>query len=434
MHRDMKRHADGVLVPEGGLERFAAWPILKDIEGHEKDEQVNRRISCRFLVARVVRAILDDDLSTDREALDHQIDCVRREIGKQFAEDAERPLWDDVLAAAQRDDRRAFAKAVLELGAHVEDLGQLSGAREFYRSAYEAAMAVGAESEALKAARFSGRAWRKSSDWERSLGWYGVARSLAATIGDLAGEAIVLDGSAKVYKERGNLPKARQVLGEALELAKQSGDAFALGATYQDMGAVAGLADCHEEAIRMLWLAVRHYEGEQDRLSALTSLAATLLTAGQSKAAESAYAVVARQVRSPLYRLYALSGYAKAAGLRGDRSEYERRIRVLEESGSADAPAAFRAGDSIDRGDVHRVLGDLDAARSAYESALELAERHKLGQFMIQAEKAIRALDAFVATAERKTEPPALSSFEEIEEICEELDRMRDLSPALAGV
>jgi hypothetical protein len=135
MHRDMKRHSDGVLVPEGGLERFAAWPILKDIEGHEKDEEVNRRISCRFLVARVVRAILDDDLSTDREALDHQIDCVRREIGKQFAADAERPLWDDVLSAAQRDDRHAFARSVLELGAHVEELGQLSGAREFYRRA-----------------------------------------------------------------------------------------------------------------------------------------------------------------------------------------------------------------------------------------------------------------------------------------------------------
>jgi hypothetical protein len=127
MHRDMKRHAQTVLTPEGGLERFAAWPILKDIEGHEKDEEVNRRISCRFLVARVVRAILDDDLSTDREALDHQIDCVRRELGKQFHDDPERPLWEAVLLSAQRDDRRAFAKTVLELGVQVEDIGHLPG-------------------------------------------------------------------------------------------------------------------------------------------------------------------------------------------------------------------------------------------------------------------------------------------------------------------
>jgi hypothetical protein len=88
----------------------------------------------------------------------------------------------------------------------------------------------------------------------------------------------------------------------------------------------------------------------------------------------------------------------------------------------------------MDRGDVHRALGNLEMARSAFENALELAEKHKLGQFMIQAEKAIRALDAMASNAARKTERPAVSSFDGIEEIREALDRMRDLSPALAGV
>jgi tetratricopeptide (TPR) repeat protein len=291
---------------------------------------------------------------------------------------------------------------------------------------------VGAELEALEAARFAGRAWRKSSEWERSLAWYGVARSLAAATGDRAREAIVLDGAAKVHKERGNLPKARQVLDEALKLALESGDAFALGATYHDLGAVTGLAGCHEEAIRMSWLAVKHYESEQDRLSALTLLAGVLVRAGQLAAAESAYAVIARRVKS-VYRLYALSGYAKIAGLRGERVEFERRIALLEAAGSAEGPAAFRTGDWLDRGDAYRTLGELEEARSCYERALDLAETHRLGQFLIQAEKAIRSLED-LAAARKKPEPPGVSSIDEIEEIREELDRMRDLSPALAGV
>ena len=434
MHRDMKRSEETVLLPEGGVERFAAWPILKDIEGHEKNEAVNRRISCRFLVARVVRAILDDDLSTDGEALDHQIGCVRRELGDQFAGDPERPLWQAVLDAAEEDDRNAFAKAVLTLGVHAEELGHLSGAREFYRSAYEASMAVGAEQEALEAARFAGRAWRKSSEWERSLAWYGVARSLAAAVGDPAREALVMDGAAKVHKERGNLPRARQLLDEALKVALHSGDPYAIGATYHDLGAVAAMTGCFDEGIRMTWLAVRHYQTEQDQLSAVTSLAGILSEAGELKAAESAYVLLVRRVKSIAYRLYALSGYAKVAGLRMDRREFERRTAVLEAAGFHDGPAAFKAGSWIDRGDVYRKLRDFPEARRCYENAIELAETHRLGQFLIQAEEAIRAIDGLELFTPPEVELPATSSAWEIEEIREELDRLRDLSPAFAGI
>jgi tetratricopeptide (TPR) repeat protein len=295
-------------------------------------------------------------------------------------------------------------------------------------------MAIGAEHEALEAARFAGRAWRRSSEWDRALGWYGVARSLAAATADLAREAMVLDGAAKVHKERGNLPRARQLLDEALKLALESGDSQAVGTTYHDMGAVAAMASSFEEGIRMTWLAVRHYENDQDRLSALTLLASILTEAGELRAAESAYAVVARRVKSIVYRLYALSGFAKVAGLRMDRPEFERRVAILEAAGFEEGPAAFKAGSWIDRGEVYRKLRDLVAARRCYETAIELAEAHKLGQFLIQAEEAIHIIDGLETRGAQQAELPAISSSREIEEIREELDRMRELSPSLAGV
>jgi tetratricopeptide (TPR) repeat protein len=184
----------------------------------------------------------------------------------------------------------------------------------------------------------------------------------------------------------------------------------------------------------MCWLAVQHYEGQQDRLGAITSLASTLAEAGQLDAAESAFVIVARHMKQSVYRLYALSGYARMAGLRGDRREFERRIRVLDEAGSAEGPAAFRAGDWMDRGDVYRCLGDLDEARSCYERALQLAEIHRLGQFLVQAEKALRSLDTLVSGIAAMTELPADSPNGQFDDIREELDRMRQASPALAGV
>jgi tetratricopeptide (TPR) repeat protein len=241
---------------------------------------------------------------------------------------------------------------------------------------------------------------------------------------------------ATVHKERGNLPRARQVLNEALPLALQSEDSYAIGSTYQDMAAVAGMSGFMEEAIEKGWLAVRHYEREQDKLSALTSLAVIFLEAGEMDAAEIAYETLARRLEPGEYRLYALSGYAQIAGLKKNRPEFERRIRILEASGLADGSSAFRAGDWIGRAKAYRALGDTVAARRCYQAALEVAVADKLGQQLIRAEESLMALERETAEVLRAAptcpaDPPIIR---EMVTIREELGRMRDMSPALAGV
>jgi tetratricopeptide (TPR) repeat protein len=259
---------------------------------------------------------------------------------------------------------------------------------------------------------------------------------LSIATGNVAKEAVVLDGMATVHKERGNLPRARQVLNEALPLALQSGDSYAIGSTYQDMAAVAGMSGFMEEAMEKGWLAVRHYEHEQDQLTALTSLAVIFQEAGEMDAAEIAYETLARRLGPGEYRLYALSGYAHIAGLKRDRAEFERRIRVLEASGLADGPSAFRAADWIGRAKAYRALGDAPAARRCYQAAIEIAAADKLGQQLIRAEDGLKALEREIAnpggtTLQRPTGPPAI---QKMGAIWEELGRMRDMSPALAGV
>jgi tetratricopeptide (TPR) repeat protein len=295
-------------------------------------------------------------------------------------------------------------------------------------------MAVGAEREALDAARFAGRAWRRGSDWGRALGWYQVARSLAVAIGDLGKQAVVLDGVANVHLEKGNLPKARQMLNEALPLALESGDRYAIGSTYHDLGAVAGNSGFVEEAIRMTWLAVQHYELRQDQLNALTLLAGLFVEASELDAAETAYAVVARRGGSLVYRLYALNGLAQVAGRRGNRAAFEHRLSLLDEAGFEGGPAAVRAVAWIDRGKGYERLGDAKTARECFAKAVEVAEANKLGQFLIQAEEAIVALERRQSDTLETTKLPAASSIEEMEAIREELVRMRDLSRAFAGV
>jgi hypothetical protein len=122
------------------------------------------------------------------------------------------------------------------------------------------------------------------------------------------------------------------------------------------------------------------------------------------------------------------------AGLRKKRAEYERRLALLEEAGLASGSAALRAGDLIDRGQVYCGFGDAPQARRCFLNALSLAETHKLGQFVIQAEEGLRLLEQRGETASHTAELPAISSHAGIEEIREELQLMRELSPELAGV
>ena len=60
LHRDL---------PAGGRARarprFAGWPVLRDTEGRENEEATSRRIGSRFLVARLLRATVDDDFAID---------------------------------------------------------------------------------------------------------------------------------------------------------------------------------------------------------------------------------------------------------------------------------------------------------------------------------------------------------------------------------
>lgn len=425
MHRDMGRSGETILVPEGGHDRFSAWPVLKDIEGREAEEEANRRISCRFLVARVVRALVDDDLSPDREGLEHQIEAVRREIRTGHEEDPERRLWEEVLDALESEDGLSLSRSLLSLGNHIEGMAHFSGARELYRSAYEIAMAVGADALALEAARLGGRSCRRQAKWDDALAWYAVARSLALAVGEKGKEAVVLDGMSIVYRERGNFPRAREALQEALAAATESGDAYATASVYHQMMVLASHSGDHDRAVRYGWKAVQTHERDEDRLVSLTGLAASFLSLGELRAAEDAYAVVAKRVGLLEYRLYALSGYAQVAAHRGDRAEFQRRIGILEAAGFEDGSPTFRAEALVELGHASRKLGQVAEAERRYRRALAIAEEQGLNEYLFQAEEALEVLASGVDRDEHERNPSASTPSAETTEIGGEVGMMR---------
>lgn len=310
LHNDMDSPADVVLTPEGGSDRFAAWPILKDIDGREDDEEARHRIALRFIVARMIRAAVDAELQGSREDMELQVEGVRKELGGSFGGDVERGLWEEVLAAVSSWDGRRLSSAVLDLAERVEELEHLRGARELYRSAYQAAMLAGAQHEALEAAARAGRLCHRGADLDATLGWYRVAHSLAICLEDRRREAAILDRLAGVHCDRDEPGRAWEVLRQALDAALLSGDRDRVGAVFQSQMSVLAMLGRLSPAVRAHWRVVRTVEGDEAQLQALVRLADGFLRDGDPTSARNAYRVVAALSRDASRRRGALSRLA----------------------------------------------------------------------------------------------------------------------------
>lgn len=390
LHRDATSAPPRGAVPRA--ERFAGWAVLRDIEGHESDQALNRRIASRFLVARAVRSFVDDDFAIPSDSMSTQIDGVRRELESLPPNDSERMAWDRLLDALGRVDLNDVAAATLELANRVEAQDHLSGALELYHTAYCVAVAAGDPLLAIDAARFQGRVHRRQANWEDSARWYDFARGVARSTGELGREAVVLDGLASTYRDRGNLPGARDLLHQALELGRGAADRYAEGSVHHSLAGVEKLMGNLDMAIEHGWSAVRVLERGEAWLGALTGLAGVFVEARELDAAEDAYTIVAGASTRYIYRVYALDALAYVAAVRGDRKAFELRAADADEAGWKDAAPAIRAEFSYYRGKSYQALGDVDAARHWYNESIRISDENGLNKFYFDAEAALRDL------------------------------------------
>lgn len=434
LHRDLA--ASTAVGGRDGADRFAGWPILRDVEGHEEDQGMASRISSRFLVTRLVRSLVEEDFAMDRDSIRYQVEGIRRELHTVPPTDPEREAWERVLATAEDPERADLAGAVLELANAVESQGHHHGAAELHRTAYEVAVASGSAGVAVDAARFQGRVYRRLTEWDQAFRWYEIAGDVARAVGDRGRYAVVLDGLGNTHRVRGNFHRAREIYVEALRLAEEADERPAQAAAHQNLMIVERNRKALDEALDHGWSAVQLYEDEQGRLGALQDLASVLVDLEALDAAEDAYTIVAARIRHRDYRIMALDGLAYVAALKGDRETFRKRAGALEELEWRETVSPDFAGQILFyRGLAHRALGELDEARRWLEEAIRFGEEHGLGREVIRADAALEELDApekVETTGKgRASGPPADPPLE----VCEGLRKMRrDLVTASEAV
>ena len=408
LHRDLPRGSRG-----RPRERFAGWPILRDIDGREGDEVASGRIGGRFLVARALRSLVDEDLALEPAALAQQLEGVRRELSHLPPDDQERPLWDAVLRSLERGESEALARSTLALGKAVEDQRHAHGARELYTLSHAVAVAALAVSEAVESARLLGRLHRRQGEWDEAIRWYEGARAAARVAGGRATEAIVMDGLASAMRDKGNLPAARELLHEGLQVATESGDDYPLASVHHTLMTVEQRAGRLPQAVAHGWKAVTLHRQEETRYYVLVSLAGCLVKMGELDAAEDSYAVVAARVEQPDWRYAALETLAHISALRGHRDVFDDRVARADRTGwQTGASVPVHAQILQFRAMSWKALGELARARAGFEQARDYAQEHGINQVFFEAETLMAGLDDDGAAAVSATPATAAAPSE----------------------
>ncbi len=397
LHRDLDRTVPvspdggaGAAATPGGMEPFAGWPVLQDIEGRREDEDAARRIAARFLVARLLRGMVEDELVVNPESLAYQVKGVRGELGALERGDPERVAWERILGAVERQDPGELLSGVLQWGVLVEDQGHLHGAKEIHGLSFDLAVSGGEGEAAVDAARFQGRVCRKLARWDEAASWYGVARTVAEETGNTRKLAVVLDGLGNLHRDKGNLPKARELLHSVLALGEENDDRYARAIAHHDLMTVEKLSGKLDGAIIHGWEAFRAYSTREDSFRALFDLAGVLRECGELSSAWDAYTVVANGVEGFEYRLLALDALSFVSAVRGDIAGYRGFRARVDALGWEDAAPIYRAQILLYRGLSCRALGLEGESKEWLRKALALSEHHSVGKIIFDAEEALR--------------------------------------------
>lgn len=408
----LHRELDKVFLAEeeAGAVGFAGWLILRDLEGRESDEETGRRIAQRFVVGRVARGLIDEDLVISSERMQEQVRRARAELpDRSVTSDREVQLWHSILDLLDRGALDELADELVSLGDAVEQQGHLNGALEMFACAYEIATAVRSPRAAAEAARYSGGLLRRRAEREQAELRFETARGIAeaAEMPDVLARSMV--GLALVRQDAGNMPAARSGLRDSLTIAEESGDRDTIGMVYHAFMGLEQLCGNVTESLRNGWRAVGEYECPERRTRSIASLAAVLIDCGDHEAAEDAWTLVAHTSKDSYYLMYAHDALSHLAALRGDRTSFERLAAECDACGW-EATTGFAKAEILHyRGLSYQALGELEAASRWLARAVQFAEEHGYNHVLFRAEEALRTLsvdlDAATETEEAEAAP-----------------------------
>lgn len=407
---------------------FPAWPVLRDIEGNDRDVELARRARLRFLALRPVRRLLDRGFANvGRESYLAQIEAVREELGYLPARDVERARLARYLHNIEDGEPGRIITATLEMANACAAAGQTFGAEEYALTALGLALAGGDVHLQGVGNTTLARIYRKREQWSDAAACVLKAVELAESVGDQCEAVRARAELAFGAADRGDREAARSILGETLAAARGCKDAQAEALAQAKLCACELAFGNPGGALEHGWSALHRLDDLRERAALLEQVGIAFADVGLHKAAERCFTMVAQRGVDSALRARARAGQAAQAAAVGAAHVFrDRRVALLNDSAEWSGDPRVAAFVQLELGRASLLTHDLDIGREHLREAIATARRHSLGDILARAETALEALDDNILkpVVAPHTVPPAADAARRI---AEQLDALPDL-------
>lgn len=332
----------------------------------------------------------------------------------------------DAIEGSAAQDMSAVAPRLLAYGQALEYEARYALAADVYRAVIghthpvdESDIAVTAHLQLAKCLRLTGRVGAATQAYE-------MAAQVAHSSNDIVGVLNARMGAAKIAIERGNLPRAEQLLNETIENSTAPGLEEVRSKALHDRAGVAFYRGDYEQSIRFAYEALGIATNPRDRDRVLGDLATAFMRLGVLSAARDAYLVLSVTAQEQWSRWLATMNLMEIASRDGAETLFERYRRELADA----ALPPFLATDFyVQAGEGYQRLGRTDLACGYLERALALASEHHFNQVVFYVEESLQKV-ASPTTASTPSAPVAPEPSSDVQEIAGAIRRMRDLAGA----
>jgi tetratricopeptide (TPR) repeat protein len=237
-----------------------------------------------------------------------------------------------------------------------------------------------------------GRLAKLRTEYARAETWYRRTIALARQAGDWPTYAMAFCGLGNLYVQRGNLPAAERFLERALRAAGRNSLHEIEGRARHDLFGIAVERDDVPKAHEMARAAFEAYGPHHPSIPALVKdIAYFWILQGYGDRALPVLKTLLPQVDEPTLRLAVIGDIGRAAGIVGDRAEFQSAWGDATEMITASPGLFTAAGAWLDLAHGALSLGAWDRAEDAAQRALEGATKHGQAKTRFSAEALVDA-------------------------------------------
>lgn len=232
---------------------------------------------------------------------------------------------------------------------------------------------------------------RRRADYAVAATWFRETLSVARKTSDRDSRARAFYGLGKLYAQRGNIPRAKEIFAKAQRVAKRYGIREVEAMVAHDMLTFAGEAGNFEEADRYAETAFEAYGPDHPELPVLAHDAAyTWLLTGRFSQALSVFGAVVKHIVREPERFIAVCTMVRAAAGAQDKEAFEEAWRMalsLRPSNGAGAAEAY-----LDLAHGAATMKEWRRARAAARQAMRMATDRSEARIQLAAEAILEAI------------------------------------------